>query len=321
MKTLAKYLRNTFRLLIIEIRQLFVNVKYLGFVFSNKATIKWRMMLLSHSLEKGISLCDSRIDFGKRKAKDLFELIKKAEISGNNNCFEFNEACSILQAYKDHRDRNKLDTFFLKGFDEINEKSDLWSVGVDEIYKKNLFFEDSNQFYQLCKKRHSVREYSNEYVNKEIIIKAIDICRLSPSACNRQMTKVFFSMNKEINQKIADYIPGNSGTKNEKAIFLFICSDITAFDYFEVYQWYLNAGIFSAYLTLSLTSLNVASCIYQWPIGYKYSDNIKKMLSIPSNYEITTVLSVGNYKDKVKVLKSERKKVEEYFKISNDIMK
>lgn len=77
MKTLAKYLRNTFRLLIIEIRQLFVNVKYLGFVFSNKATIKWRMMLLSHSLEKGISLCDSRIDFGKRKAKDLFELIKK----------------------------------------------------------------------------------------------------------------------------------------------------------------------------------------------------------------------------------------------------
>ena len=106
-----------------------------------------------------------------------------------------------------------------------------------------------------------------------------------------------------------------------KKLFLFICSDITAFDYFEVYQWYLNAGIFSAYLTLSLTSLNVASCIYQWPIGYKYSDNIKKMLSIPSNYEITTVLSVGNYKDKVKVLKSERKNVEEYFEISNDIMK
>lgn len=314
MKLFLKKMRNYIRIFTIEIKQCKLNCKYVGFIKYNDSTIRWRLLLLSHSLEKGFLLCDSRINFGYKKAVDLFDLVKVAKKNKLDNKFEYQEAISALSKYKEYRENKKLECEFLSDLENYTSDCDIkCQFGVKQLPKEELMFKESNVFYKLCIKRHSVREYSDSYVSEDIIIKAIDLARLSPSACNRQMNKVFFSSDIQINKKLSEFIPGNSGTKDEKSIFLFICSDTTAFDFFELYQWYLNGGIFAAYLSLALTSLNVGNCIYQWPISYKSNKSVRKLLEIPVNFEITTVISVGNYRDVVNVLNSERKSVNEYF--------
>ena len=61
------------------------------------------------------------------------------------------------------------------------------------------------------------------------------------------MVKVYFSMDPDKNLQIAELVPGDRGSQQEKAIYLIVCADMEAFDYYEINQWYVNGGIFLAY--------------------------------------------------------------------------
>ena len=315
MKQLLKGIRHFFRILSIMAKELLLCTRYTGFISKSNRVIKWRLLLLAHSIEKGLSICDTRPDFGEKKAKDLLALLilSKAQQSDGINMYEYSEAVSVLKAYRQHRVEHNLDIEFLKDIDSvIDYNTQSFEAGFHEIDKNQLLCKPE-LFLDLCKKRHSVREYADYNVSDKDIIKALNIVQLAPSACNRQMIKVFFSPKADANRVLADYIPGNSGTRDEKAVYLFICVDRTAFDYYEVFQWYLNGGIFSAYLSLALTSNNIANCIYQWPNNYHHNKEVKASLNIPQSMEIVSVISAGHYKEMVKVLSSARKSVEEYY--------
>ncbi len=314
MKMFLKRVRHYFRMKSIMNKELKHNVKYTGFDSETDIKIRWRLLLLAHSLEKGLSICDSRPDFGKGKAEDLLRLLQTVK-DGNStgkDLFEYKLAVSILKRYRTHRETNGLDTGFLSELDQFGIDGTVLDAGIRNV-EKDVLYCDPDAFADLCNKRHSIREYSDIRLSKDDIVKAIDTARFAPSACNRQMAKVFFTLDPSKNRQFAEYIPGNYGTKDDNATYLFICADKTAFDYFEAYQWYLNGGIFASYLSLALTSNNVGNCIYQWPVDFEYTDTVKAQLGIPESYEIVTVISAGYYKETVRFPNSVRKPVEDYY--------
>lgn len=312
MKMILRKIRHIIRILIIYTKEVIQNIQYIGFIGQDESCIKWRLLLLAHSLEKGLSLCDERPNFGIKKATDLIELLKKTQ--NHNNCFEYCEAYSVLSKYKDYRDIHGLDSFFLEELSNIEKPIKYLKAGFQIIKKEDLTYDFQN-FYDLCNKRHSIREFDNSLPCINDIIDVISVASKAPSACNRQMIKVFFSNTIEDNLELASYIPGNIGTRNQKCIYLFIAADRTSFDYFEAEQWMLNGGIFISYLSLGFTAKGLGTCIYQWPIQYNNNEKVKRILNIPNKYTILAVISVGKYKNDVKFLESSRRSMNEFYQL------
>lgn len=311
---ILRKIRHVYRIFKIYIKEIVQNIKYTGFTKNDDNYIKWRLLLLAHSLEKGLSLCENKPNFGIKKATDLLNMLIKMQ--NQNDSFEYCESYSVITKYKEYRVKNGLDSSFLLELSKIEKPTLYCEVGY-KLEKKEELLYDFNHFKDLCNKRHSIREYADSlpYIND--IIDVINVASKAPSACNRQMIKVFFSDTIEDNIELAKYIPGNTGTKGEKCVYIFVAADRTAFDYFEAEQWMLNGGIFTSYLVLGFTAKGLGSCIYQWPIQYENTKKVKKLLNIPQKYAILTAVSVGIYKDEVKYLVSCRRKVDELYKVNS----
>lgn len=277
-------------------------IKYCGFPYDRKDKTEWRILLLAHSLEKGLSIPNPRIEFGVEKANDLKKLLMQYD---KKNSYTYNEGKCVLYAYIEFRKKNKLE---IESFLLDNEKGDFSNGGI-KLLSKNDVKCNSEDFLKLCSRRHSVRSFSDKYVNILDVKKAINVALTCPSACNRQMINVYTTSDINKNKSIAQFIPGNVGFKDENCRYLIITADLKAFDYYEINQWYLNGGIFISYLQLAFTSNNIGSCIYQWP-KIKFNDTqIRKILNIPGHEEVLTILAVGYYRDNFAVLKAKRKDV------------
>ena len=302
MKKILKNFINFTRITSISFKDYIKCIKYCGFPYNKKDKIGWRILLLAHSLEKGLSIPNPRIQFGVEKATDL----KKLLIQYNNeDTYIYNEGISVLYAYIEFRKKKKL-TF--EEFLISNKKVDFSNGGI-KILNKNDVKCNPEDFITLCSKRHSIRNFSDKYVSIEDVKKATEIALTSPSACNRQMINVYTTNDVNKNKKIAQFIPGNVGFKDENCRYLILTADTKAFDYYEIDQWYLNGGIFVSYLQLAFTSNNIGSCIYQWPKIKSNDVQIRKILNIPNSEEILTILAVGYYKDNFNVLKAKRKDI------------
>lgn len=308
MKEFLKQLRHLKRLIYWYYTDLVDNMKYLGFHKDTNLKIVWRLLLLSHSLEKGLSMSNGRKDFGYEKALELSKYFLLYEKKINDLLrYEYIEAMSIMRRYIHYRLENDL------SINNLHYREDLpmFPAGYEKINKDNLQY-NAKSFQELCDKRHSVREFSNECIKKYEIENVIKLVSLAPTACNRQMIKIYCSMEKEVNKKLSVLIPGNKGYENENCIYLFIVADQSAFDDFEINQWFLNGGIVLAFMQLGFTAYGIGSCIYQWIKDLNTDMKAKKVLSIPENEIILSVMAIGNYKDEVNVLCSHKKDFKEF---------
>jgi hypothetical protein len=159
-----------------------------------------------HIIEKGLTMPESRLGFGKVV---LFKLI--------DNCLTFisrygkdhpklNHAVSVILEYEQsHADRGFVlhpDTR-----DKIEELK-IKATGITPSIQKNITRNDyfahvSDAFPQFARSRSSVRNYADADVPIELISASVDIARSTPSVCNRQTWRTYVITRKE---KIKAYL-------------------------------------------------------------------------------------------------------------------
>ena len=157
--------------------------------------------------------------------------------------------------------------------------------------------------------RHSIRMYQKVPLNQSDIQKAVEIANMSPSACNRQPNKVYFTSECETVKQIDDLITGSSGFKGETPNYIIVTTDRACFMKEEQYQWYINGGIYLSYLTLALHSLGIGNCIMQWKAFYRTENKLKELLGISSHEAIIAVVGCGYYQGDTKCIYAQRKAV------------
>ena len=118
----------------------------------------------------------------------------------------------------------------------------------------------------------------------------------SPTACNRQMVKIYYVKSKEKKDYILKIGQGFSGFKYDGINIFVITFDINA-NYFvgERNQGWFNAGLVSMNFVNALHSLGIGSCFVQFGNTNKEEEKVKKILNIPSNERIAVLLSAGYY--------------------------
>ncbi len=259
-----------------------------------------------------------KLGFGQAKAKRLFEEISLflSHTDVQKTSYAYNESMSVLKRYIQFTIDSGVSALELeKRYQELSNRYgfDMQEAGsrvmeMADVYRR---VDSESSLHFLCS-RHSIRSYEIRPVEKEVMDRVLSIAATSPSACNRQPCKVFWTNDDACTKRISKLIPGNKGFEDAIPNWAIIAVDRVMFGEQECLQWYLNGGIYASYLVLAMHALHLGSCIFQIPISWEGIPGIREIAGIPDHYAIACAVGFGYPKDRVKCLCAARKPVSEY---------
>ena len=277
----------------------------------DKEQLGYSIMKTSHALEKGMSF-DKMRPFGKEKVKDIVLKLNKLE---KYEGFEKSSAVIIAvntlrkyaRIYEEHNWTNepeyKLVNDCLSEFDKIEKLE----TGVRTLTKEEIMKDGGIDYEKFLKSRHSIRKFSGKKLAQKDISKAIDIAKLSPSACNRQMVKVYYAEGgaaDAVKTAIRSNLVGFDVVSANPFVVTF---DAAAFGGSkERNQGWLNAGFFAMNFVNALHSLGIGTCFCEFQQTAKVEDGLKKKLNIPASERVAVVIMAGYYLEENKVYLSPR---------------
>jgi len=268
------------------------------------------ILLLCHALEKGMGVNNVKHGYGIEKANRLLKIL---EVKKDVN-YALNEALSVLQRYIEFQEEQKVDVTSIKDKYNLlvkNRTYEAVAAGYG-MFDKEYFMQGKDiDFKKFIDSRHSLRNLTFEPIEREIFEQAIEMAAKAPSACNRQPYKVYYSTNMDKNKQLAKLVPGNKSFENDIPYYCVVTSDRSMFSIGEIYQWFVNGGIFVAFLTLALHSLGIGSCIFQYPVLYESKDKVNALIGCSKNEEIIAIIGYGYYPESAKCICATRKPIEE----------
>jgi nitroreductase len=273
------------------------------------------LLLLTHSLEKGMGIDHPRKGYGKEKAAAL---IHEAEVFAESDkipwlSYAFNEALSVLDAYLAFSKQNgvqvdELEKAYMELCGHISFAK--YPVGY-EYYQPALDGWSEAEIERFFYGRHSIRSYKDEPVSDEVMEKVLSLAGTYPSACNRQPVKVYWTSGRESVSRIDGCIPGNKGFEKSIPNYAIIAVNRELFNAGETIQWYINGGIYTSFFILALRTYGIGRCVFQLPLRWEKLPEIRKVASIPDSYATVCAVGFGYPKENIKRLCATRKPITE----------
>ena len=269
----------------------------------------------THSIEKGLTICNPRLGFGHDKQMKIMDLISQLE---NSPSSYHREVCVVaidaLSEYLDfHEKKGYTDEFCnqIREFVHDHAFSHTGKYGgVMTVRKEDCEF-NTDRLERFFHTRHSIRDFSDTDINDELLKKALNLAQYAPSACNRQGVRAYV-LSKEKSNELAKKLSGVGGFADKAARLIMITGKISAYRQDETYQYIVSASIYAAYLSLSLHGYGMGGCVVQRQVVWsKAWDELRLSLGIPEDEQLCLLLVVGNLKDEFLVPVSHRLQNEE----------
>ena len=283
----------------------------------SKGFLERDMLLLAHSLEKGMGLPNPRIGYGREKAAQLVKNIKKYAATFGVSSFPLLESIAVLDKYITLMGEQQVN---VADISEIRKQVSIdcdnyCKAGYDIYDYKKLNASNFTNFSELLSSRHSIRHFSREEITEDELKTVIALANKAPSACNRQPVRIYYTKEQTTALKFEQLVDGSHGFQGEIPYYLLITVDRAYFANDEFLQWYTNGGIYLGILALSLHSQGIGSVILQWKYAQKCENQVKVMFGIKKSEAIVALVGCGKYpKDGTKCIVAQRKSPEDTLK-------
>lgn len=320
MKKILLFIKHIINIVSFSIRDgvEFVKITEMGGVDDKITRRQFELTVGIHSLEKGLSYKTKKKRFGEYKAVKQLKMQLDYLRNGYPKCYAVLETMAVVEEYLRYKDSIGENNAEIKAlFDEckslLHDVSDNYcSAGVDSVKKETFMIKDQEAIGTLFKNTRSIRNFNKtEKVSEQEILSAVEIAKTAPSACNRQPSKVYYTMDENKNKEISKLVPGNRGFEDEIPNFLVVTSAKNYFGLFEYNQWYVNGGIFLGYLRLALRAVGLGHCIFQWSLQAD-EKALRNLCNIPRGEAIIAIVGIGHYADVSSCIKAQRKSTSEY---------
>jgi len=282
------------------------DMKY-GMLNRGKEDLLNRLLVAGHIIEKGITMPNRKYGFGK----DVIQLV----VSFCYRCIkqygvdydELQYAIDDLREYKKIHEDNGVDLpeYIVKDIDAllIHQQS---SIETCREYTKEEFFKPCIDFKNLACNRHTSRYYNGEAVPNDTIIKAVDLAKTAPSACNRQSVGIKVVSGEKKDQVVA-LQNGNRGFGEKIGQMIIITAEQIAWDYNFRTSAYLDGGIFVMNLLYALHYYGVCACTLNAHLSICKQKKLRKIANIKDSEIIVAFIAIGMPTDKMMIAKSTRK--------------
>ncbi len=288
---------------------------------NNRKYLTTHIMLLTHSIERALALKNVRLGFGKARIVLLIDLLKRYEKAGFdifNNVFIL--GVTVLDSYLSFHDKNNFkidinaeDILYLRNLLPQNIKK---RGGTIEFTKQNLLKNSKSDFHTLASSRFSVRDFSGDEVDINLIIEAVKIAQKAPSVCNRQPVRIYIVKDKDDIENIINNLSGVRGFENSIGKLVIVTSDLSRFvNLGERNQCYIDGGIFLMSLLFALQFKGLAACTLNWSVEMNRDMILRKIAGIERDENIVALVAVGHLADKFTVPVSNRVDTQEILTI------
>ena len=284
---------------------------------NNKGDYRYSIMLLVHSLEKGMCFPNPR-PFGMDKAKELITLLN-AYSTSNQGEFEYKLGLSVLFAWVDFFEKHgwQNEPTYKDVLDYLQDKEQSIEIMAGaKVYKSSKILADTTVVDEILLSRHSVRDYQDRKIDLDDVQFALKCFVETPTACNRQMCRVYYIQSEEIRELLNNVVIGVPGFNKKTVQYFVITYDLAAFAYSgERQQGLFNAGLCTMNFVNGLHVKGIGSCCLQWSNKYKQDAEVRKQLGLRDSERIGIVIGAGYYLEENVIPCSVRRKPEEVFRI------
>ena len=190
----------------------FVKNSNINFTSNSEAKLLSTLIASYHIVEKGLSMPNRRLGFGKEALKSLISKCNTYEQKYGCNNEQFQYAISIIKEYHDLHEENhfNLEKELQESINNILAKHDVPAAKQIEMSKEDFFASSAESFDKFSLSRHSMRHFSGS-VELNRILDSLELAKHAPSACNKQIIKSYIITKSDMVQTILDMQQGNRG--------------------------------------------------------------------------------------------------------------
>ena len=182
-------------------------------------------------------------------------------------------------------------------------------TGVKSVSEPPKF--DINKIEEFFYSRNSVRCFSKQPITETEILRASQFASCTPTACNRQTSKVYAFRDRNSIRQILENQLGDQGWCSNADTLFVITGIQTYFDSgYERYQVFVDGGLFAMTFDYGLHLQHIGSCFKMYVRSHSREKVFKKLCNIPANEIPIVLILAGHYQEKpVQSPKSHRFKV------------
>jgi len=268
-----------------------------------------------HVIEKGLTMPKTRLGFGYERLERLIEncgiYIEKFDL----NNFQFKNAIGVILEYKNYHEENnyQLKESILNAIKKIENRLPKIEITKQLRFTKEEYFKFSkSNFLNFSNSRHSVRNFSKEEIPLNKLLKALELTKNTPSACNRQTSSLYVYTNKERINKILEVQGGNRGFGHLVDKLIVLTADLSVFSYdYERNQAYIDGGIYAMNLLYALHYYEIACCILNCDHTVKKDMIMRKLCGIKEEEIFIAIFACGNLPENFLAASSARTPIQE----------
>lgn len=277
-----------------------------------------RVITAYHIVEKGLTMPNRRLAFGKTAVKRLMTRIDNfaAEFSAQEP--QVQHALGVLSAYMKLHVDAKFDfsqdiaywdgiTAFLRRFGDVRP-------AIQPHVTQEEFYRDKDKpFPAFAAARHTLRNYSAQPLPISRVRQAVALAMTTPSACNRQYWKTYCISNHDLGQKVLNIQSGNRGFGHLADKVIIVTVNLEAVGPNERNDVFTNGGMYLMNLCYALFYYEIAHCILNWSKSPEVDAELRSLIHLPDSESVVAVLSCGETPDEFDVASSPRRDVSDVF--------
>jgi len=280
-------------------------------------SLRARIIMNAHCIEKGLSHPAPRLRFGQQHIDDILTDISDY-ISTFGYDFAVNMGLDVLTQYcKFHQQQGiRIDALesSLKNLNSGRPENacQTSTAGCVPVTRQEIHSSGKIDIEPFLRSRHSIRHFDNRPVEDALIQRAVSLAITTPSVCNRQMWRVRAFRDHKYKKIILDLQNGNRGFQEEIDTLLVVTCDLQSFfSIGERNEPWIDGGMFSMTLMLSLHSLGLGACCLNWCAEKEKDRELRNMIGLPETEVIIVFIAVGHIPEKLSVALSARKPLDD----------
>jgi nitroreductase len=276
-----------------------------------------------HGIEKGLSLSEPRLGFGKDGLSRLVGYID--EVFDRFGAREYLVTpISVIGAYVAfHESRDfpvsavrgnweRLERRIRESTTNLSQKGGVIEASLEQINAAthgvtSAFFET----------RYSCRQYQKIPLTQLEIETAVKAAQKAPAVCNRQSGKIHAFLRREDIDIILNLQGGAHGFSQDIPTLFCVTTDLRNFQGVgERYQGWIDGGLFAMSFILGLHMQGIGSCCLNWSKDSDQDKEMRKLIRLDSSETILMFIAAGHIPEKLNVARSIRKPISDVLNIS-----
>lgn len=277
----------------------------------NAAHFEAMVTLEYHAIEKGLSLKEPRLGFGKRRISDLASMIRTYTPRYSMRP-QVHQAINALHEYQGSHGENP-DIAGLATQGQVNREL---GGGTKQVSRTKLLSDAHIDLRAFFESRHSIRHFATEEVDIGMIESAVRMAMKTPSVCNRQAWRVHVMSERADIEQALRYQNGNAGFGNQASKLLVLTCDIRRFTSAgERFQYWIDGGMFGMSMVYALHSLGLGTCCLNMSTTSYRDRAFRKAIGLPGHEAVIMMIAVGHLPEDLRVPQSPKRDIAEVMEV------